>query len=162
MGFLQQKNSADDSIVARIATLVLRLILVVAIPLIAFAVLYAGFIFLRDGNVSKWVITAVAIIWGGGVAALFWDLQLDRRIVLRYLAGAFAAVCLCRAGAGHPRLVSCVIPVGRTFYISLFDRDGPGTGQFIGLANYATVFTDRLMREAFRNNIFLWIISPCR
>ncbi len=48
--------------------------------------------------------------------------------------------------------------MGRSFYISLFDRDGPGTGQFIGLANYATVFTDRLMLQAFRNNIFLWII----
>jgi alpha-glucoside transport system permease protein len=31
-------------------------------------------------------------------------------------------------------------------------------GEFVGLANYATVFTDRLMREAFRNNIFLWIV----
>ena len=46
----------------------------------------------------------------------------------------------------------------RTFWISLFDRDGPEYGEFVGLANYATIFTDRLMREAFRNNIFLWIL----
>jgi len=158
MGFLQQKNSADDSIVARIATLVLRLILVVAIPLIAFAVLYAGFIFLRDGNAPKWVITAVAIIWGvGGVAALFW--------IFNWIVELFSDTWRARlqpfvfVGPALAILAwYLAIPVGRTFYISLFDRDGPGTGQFIGLANYATVFTDRLMREAFRNNIFLWII----
>ena len=125
MGFLQQKNSADDSIVARIATLILRLILVVAIPLIAFAVLYAGFIFLRDGNAPKWVITAVAIIWGvGGVAALL--ISTDRRIVLRYLAGVFAAVCLCR-----PALAILAwylaFPWGAPS-TSASSTDGPGTG----------------------------------
>ncbi|MCB0133013.1 MAG: hypothetical protein KDD78_19260 [Caldilineaceae bacterium] len=39
----------------------------------AFAVLYAGFMFLRDGNAPKWLIVIVAIIWGvGGVAMLYW------------------------------------------------------------------------------------------
>ena len=31
-------------------------------------------------------------------------------------------------------------------------------GQFVGLANYVDVFTDRIMLEAFRNNIFFWIL----
>lgn len=53
----------------------------------------------------------------------------------------------------------------RTFWISLFDRDGTGfaifeqiaSEGFVGLGNYAAVFTERLMLEAFRNNI-MWII----
>jgi alpha-glucoside transport system permease protein len=49
-------------------------------------------------------------------------------------------------------------PAVRTFYISLFGRDGPAGGEFVGLANYVAVFTDRLMREAFRNNVFMWIL----
>ncbi len=32
------------------------------------------------------------------------------------------------------------IPVGRTFWISLFDRDGPQFGEFVGLANYVDHF----------------------
>jgi alpha-glucoside transport system permease protein len=55
----------------------------------------------------------------------------------------------------------------RTFYISLFDRDGPPAGMnflqqlssqaFVGLSNYRAVFTESLMLEAFRNNL-MWII----
>ena len=58
-------------------------------------------------------------------------------------------------------------PTVRTFWISLFDRAGPpafrtiftaGLGpNFVGFQNYAAIFTERLMREAFRNNI-MWII----
>lgn len=158
MGVLQHQDNEDISVGGRIITNILRLILVVAIPLIAFAVLYAGFIFLRDGNAPKWVITVVAIIWGvGGVAALYWifnwivelfsDTWRTRLQPFVFVGPALAILAWYLA-----------IPVVRTFYISLFDRDGPGTGNFVGLANYGTVFTDRLMLEAFRNNIFLWII----
>jgi alpha-glucoside transport system permease protein len=59
------------------------------------------------------------------------------------------------------------IPTVRTFWISLFNRDGPPEGlsilqqlssdAFVGLSNYAAVFTERLMQEAFRNNL-MWII----
>ncbi|MEJ2749800.1 MAG: sugar ABC transporter permease, partial [Anaerolineae bacterium] len=59
------------------------------------------------------------------------------------------------------------IPTLRTFWISLFSRDGPAQGlnmlqqlasdRFVGLSNYAAVFTERLMVEAFRNNL-MWII----
>jgi hypothetical protein len=50
-----------------------RVFLAVIIPLLAFAVIYYGFLFLRDSNAPKWVITIVAIVWGvGGVALLSW------------------------------------------------------------------------------------------
>jgi alpha-glucoside transport system permease protein len=67
------------------------------------------------------------------------------------------------------------LPAVRTFYISLFGRNGPpsvplsllfsapGTyvaqlsSEFAGLSNYVAVFTDRLMLGAFRNNILFWM-----
>jgi alpha-glucoside transport system permease protein len=59
------------------------------------------------------------------------------------------------------------IPTLRTFWISLFNRDGPPDGlsllqqlssdSFVGLSNYAAVFTQPLMLEAFRNNL-MWIL----
>lgn len=50
-----------------------RLLLAFAIPVIAFLILYQGFLFLREGDAPRWVITAVAIIWGvGGIAVLYF------------------------------------------------------------------------------------------
>ena len=72
MGISRQPDD-QMSVSSRILTLVLRILVMIAIPLIAFAVLYAGFLFLRDSNAPKWLIAAVAIVWGvGGVAALYY------------------------------------------------------------------------------------------
>ena len=50
-----------------------RLFLAVIIPMMAFVVLYDGFIFLRDSDAPRWVIASVAIVWGvGGIALLYW------------------------------------------------------------------------------------------
>jgi alpha-glucoside transport system permease protein len=65
------------------------------------------------------------------------------------------------------------LPVYRTLWLSLFHRDGFPEGfgvfapwtwpaalqseAFVGLANYIAIFTERLLQEAFRNNL-LWII----
>jgi alpha-glucoside transport system permease protein len=59
------------------------------------------------------------------------------------------------------------IPALRTFWISLFSRDGPPPGlgffellrsdAFVGLSNYVAVFTEQLMLQSFRNNV-MWII----
>nr|MCU0512971.1 sugar ABC transporter permease [Anaerolineae bacterium] len=46
------------------------------------------------------------------------------------------------------------VPTLRTFYLSLFDAN---TVNFVGLQNYGAVFTDRIMVEAWRNNL-LWMI----
>ncbi len=157
MGTLQ-KTDGQMSIGSRILTLVLRILLVIAIPLIAFAVLYAGFLFLRDGDAPKWLVAIVAIIWGvGGVAALYYifnwiieqfsDTWKGRLLPFVFVGPALAILTW-----------YLFLPVIRTLYISLFDRDGPEFGEFVGLMNYVTIFTDRLMREAFRNNIFFWML----
>ena len=144
-----------------------RIFLAVGIPLIAFYVLYMGFIFLRDSNAPRAIIVLVAIIWGvGGVAVLYWvfndiverlpDVWRTRLLPFVFVGPAMAILAWYLA-----------IPTLRTFWISLFNRDGPPEGlnmlqqlasdAFVGLSNYAAVFTESLMLEAFRNNL-LWII----
>ena len=157
----------------RILTLLLRILMPVAILAGAFIVMYLGFDFLREGNAPKWLVVIVAIVWGvGGVAALYW---LFNWIVERMGAewqGRLQPFVF--VGPAVAMLIwFLALPVVRTFWLSLFNRDGPPPGwfdlgdlqgsiaalstRFVGLDNYIAVFTDRLMLEAFRNNV-MWIV----
>ncbi len=150
-----------------------RVFLAVIIPLIAFLVIYAGFIFLRDSNAPKWVITLVAIVWGvGGVALLYWVFngiveqlsdQWRQRLQPFVFVGPAIAILLWYLA----------LPVYRTFWLSLFHRDGfPGgfsvwlpwtwpaaiqSDAFVGVSNYVAMFSERLLQEAIRNNL-MWIV----
>ncbi len=177
MNVFSQKSDEKLNPFTRLLTYVLRLLVTLAIPAIAFYVLYEGFLFLRAGDAPKGVITAVAIIWGvGGVAVLYWlfnwlveKLPEDWRRRLLPFVFVGPAIAILAWYLAFPTL--------RTFWISLFGRDGPPREatlallisspaeylaliqtQFLGLANYVSVFTERVMREAFRNNIFFWIL----
>jgi alpha-glucoside transport system permease protein len=156
MNITQSRDDQPPGVVTRLVTLILRILLIIAIPIIAFGALYAGFIFLRDSNAPKWLIAAVAIVWGvGGVALLYWVFnflveQLPDNWRQRLLPFVFVGPAL---GILAWYLA---LPTLRTFYLSLFGRDGPP--DFVGLQNYIRVFTDRLMMEAFRNNIFFWLL----
>jgi alpha-glucoside transport system permease protein len=155
--------SAGASFIAWIG----RLFVAVVIPLIAFAVIYAGFIFLRDSEAPRWVVATVAIIWGvGGVAMLYWvfngiverlpDQWTERLQPFVFVGPAIAILFWYLA-----------FPVVRTFWLSLFGRDGPPRGAnilealqspaFVGLGNYVSLFTERLLQEAIRNNL-MWIV----
>jgi alpha-glucoside transport system permease protein len=144
-----------------------RLLLAIAIPLIAFAVIYAGFIFLRDSQAPRWLTALVAIVWGvGGVALLYWvfngiverlpDAWTQRLQPFVFVGPAIAILTWYLA-----------LPSVRTFYLSLFGRDGPPRGvgffqsfssdAFVGIQNYIAVFSQRLMTEALRNNL-MWIV----
>ena len=157
----------QPSLGAQIVALIGRVLLAVGIPLIAFFVLYQGFLFLRDSDAPRTVITLIAIVWGvGGVAVLYWvfnnlveklpDMWRTLLLPFVFVGPAFAILSWYLA-----------IPTLRTFWISLFDRNGPPEGlnflqqltsdSFVGLSNYLAVFTEALMLEAFRNNI-MWII----
>jgi alpha-glucoside transport system permease protein len=158
----------------RILALLARLFLVVIIPLIAFGVMYLGFLFLRDSDAPRWLIAIVAIAWGvGGVFLLYWIFN----SIVEQLSDRWRTALLPFVFVG-PAMATLVwylaLPTIRTFWISLFNRDGPPRdwvdpalgffgslpnlfANFVGLANYAAIFTERLMREAFRNNI-MWII----
>lgn len=150
---------------SRVLANILRVLLIVAIPLIAFFVMYQGFLFLKDGNAPKWLITVVAIIWGvGGVAALYWIFNwIVEQLGDRWRAALQPFVFV---GPAVAILIwYLAFPTVRTFWLSLFGRDGPPKDAslsetfdaMVGLSNYVAVFTDRLMREAFRNNL-MWII----
>lgn len=154
---------------------ILRIGLAILIPLIAFFFLYQGFLFLRAGNAPKWVIALVAIVWGvGGVALLYYFFNklvesLSPEWTERLQPFVFVGPAIALL------LWFLALPAVRTFYISLFGRNGPPalpvtmaftnpaeyfaavSAQFVGLSNYVAVFTDRLMLGALRNNILFWI-----
>ena len=154
-------------------TLILRIALPIAILAAAFAVMYWGFIFLRESAAPKWLIVLVAIVWGvGGVAGLYWIFNwIVERMGDPWRARLQPFVFVGPAAA--MLIWFLALPVLRTFWLSLFGRDGPPRDwlnwgdlggsfaalgeRFVGLDNYKAVFTDRLMLEAFRNNI-MWIV----
>ncbi len=167
MNYVSGKEVNQPSLGVRILALIGRVALAIAIPAIAFYILYLGFLFLRDSDAPRIVITLVAIVWGvGGVALLYWifngivermpDQWTTRLQPFVFVGPAMAILAWYLA-----------IPTLRTFWISLFNRDGPPEGlsipellvsdSFVGLSNYAAVFTERVMVEAFRNNI-MWIV----
>lgn len=167
MSNLSGAQITDESVGTKIVSFVGRLILAISIPAVAFYVLYQGFLFLRDSEAPQGIIALVAIVWGvGGVAGLYWIFNnLVERLSNDWTARLQPFVFVGPAMAILAWYLA--IPTIRTFWISLFNRDGPEKGlnilqqfasdRFVGLSNYAAVFTERLMVEAFRNNL-MWII----
>lgn len=161
------KVAEKHSFWAGILSFVGRIALAVGIPAISFYVLYLGFLFLRDSKASREVIVLVAIIWGvGGVGLLYWVFNwLVEKLPNPWKGKLIPFVFVGPAIAILSWYLA--IPTLRTFYISLFNRDGPPDGlnllqqvssdSFVGLSNYVSVFTEALMLEAFRNNV-MWII----
>lgn len=118
------------------------------------AVLYFGFLFLRSpGDTPQILIAIIAIVWGvGGIATLFTaanmlveslSIKWQQRIQPYVFVGPAVALL-----AGF-----LAIPTLLTLYQSFFDASSTN---FVGLANYLAVFTDRLMLQAFRNNL-IWL-----
>ena len=151
----------------KVLSFIIGALIAITIVGIAFFVLYQGFLFLRDSDAPRIVITLVAIVWGvGGVALLYWLFN----AIVEWLPGKWTGRLQPFVFVGPAMAILAwylAIPTVRTFWISLFDRDGPQEGLsffellqsegFVGLSNYVAVFTERLMLEAFRNNL-MWII----
>ena len=164
---LQSKEPQGQTLMGGVFSFIGRLIVAISIPIIAFYILYQGFLFLRDSNASREIIVLTAIVWGvGGVALLFW---IFNNLVER-LPDAFRSRLLPFVFVGPAMAILAwylAIPTLRTFWISLFDRNGPpeeltfvqqlASDSFVGLGNYKAVFTEELMLEAFRNNL-MWIV----
>lgn len=167
MDFPSGTKNAGQSPVVGILTFIGRVLLAISIPLIAFYVLYQGFLFLRDSAAPRALIALVAIVWGvGGVALIYWVFN----NLVEQLPDAWTARLQPFVFVGPAIAILAwylMLPTFRTFWISLFDRTGPPadmnpieqltSGAFAGLSNYVAVFTERLMLEAFRNNL-MWII----
>ncbi len=131
-----------------------RIITSIIVPFVTFFVLWQGFIFLRDSQAPKIIIILVAIIWGVGGAALLYAVsnwlieQLPQSIRPRLLPFVFVGPALAILAW------YLAIPTVRTFILSLQDANSM---YFVGLDNYKFALTDRVMKEAFRNNL-LWMI----
>jgi alpha-glucoside transport system permease protein len=131
-----------------------RLIVSIFVPIVTFIVLWQGFLFLRNSKAPQVVLVFVAIFWGvGGVAALYaisnWVVEQfpkewTRRLQPFIFVGPAIAILAWYL----------FIPVVRSLILS-FQNDI--STQWVGFANYIYAFTDRVMLEAFRNNL-LWMI----
>ncbi len=154
MAPLTEPEQRSAGILDLFASTIGRVLVSIIIPIITFIGLWQGFMFLRDSNAPKLAIVLVAIVWGvGGVAVLYlvsnWLIeQLPREWVRRLQPFVFVGPAIAIL------FWYLALPTVRTFYISLFDRDSIN---FVGLQNYVAVFTERIMFEAFRNNL-LWIV----
>ncbi len=131
-----------------------RILISIFVPVVTFFVLWQGFVFLRDADAPQLVQVIVAIIWGvGGVAVLYvvanWVVeQLPRALSQRIQPFVFVGPALAILAW------YLAIPTLRTFWLSL---QNDISTQFVGFDNYIFALTDRIMLEAFRNNL-LWMI----
>lgn len=150
----QSKMSSGGGFVGWVGSTVGQIVVSVLIPGLTFVTLWQGFIFLRDSEAPKYVVAAVAILWGvGGVAAIYWvfnwlveklpKLWSERLLPFVFVGPAIAILAWYLA-----------IPTVRTFVLSLLDRNSE---TFVGLQNYLAIFTERSMREALSNNI-MWLV----
>lgn len=116
--------------------------------------LWAGFFFLRETNLPRLLVAGIAMLGFTGAMVV---LYLAADVILRHLPSRWA-----KRLQPLPFIVPGVamiayfvaIPMVRTFFASLFDRDGAA---FVGLSNYVTVFTEPFMLVTFRNNL-LWLV----
>ena len=131
-----------------------RILVSIFVPVVAFIVLWGGFIFLKDSGAPRIVIVLVAIVWGiGGVAMLYvvanWlteklPLTWQGRILPFVFVGPAIAILA----------FYLLVPAVLTAWASLFDANGK---EFVGLDNYVYSFTNPEMVTAIRNNV-LWLV----
>jgi alpha-glucoside transport system permease protein len=131
-----------------------RILVSIFVPIVTFIVLWQGFLFLRDSHAPQLVLVLVAILWGvGGVALLY----LVSNWVVEQLPGGWTQRLQPFVFVGPALAILgwfLAIPTVRTLYLSFMDAN---SFHFVGISNYIYAFTDRIMLEAFRNNL-LWMI----
>ncbi len=140
-----------------IGVFLLRILGAVAIPIVAFFLLWVTFDFLRDEDANRLVVVGVAIFVGVvGVFFLYW--AMNRAIELlpeRYREGVRPYVFV---GPAMVILsVFMIYPVINTIVISFKDSVGE---EFVGFDNFKFVFTDQYMLRAIRNTAGWIILVP--
>jgi alpha-glucoside transport system permease protein len=132
----------------------LRLLsLSVLVPVLNAALHGLIFMFFRSSTLPPILNAVLAIIWGAlGIYSIYYSFnwvveQYPDRWKRRILPFVFIGPAVLLLGW------LLVLPALRTFYLSLFDASSTS---FVGLSNYAAVFTDRLLAVALRNNL-LWV-----
>jgi len=135
----------------------LRVVGALAIPIVAFFLLWGTFDFLRDADANRFLVVGVAILVGvGGVFFLFWAMNrvvdlLPERYGERVRPYVFVGPCLVVLS------VFLVYPVINTILVSFRDARSEA---LVGLDNYRFVFTDEDMLRAIRNTAGWIILVP--
>jgi alpha-glucoside transport system permease protein len=135
----------------------LRVVGAVAIPIVAFYILWVTFDFLRDSEANRVIVVGVAVVVGvGGVFFLYW--AMNRAVELlpqRYREGVRPWIFV------GPALVLLSVfllyPVINTILVSFKDAQSQS---FVGLDNFKFVFTDESMLRSIRNTLGWMIIVP--
>jgi alpha-glucoside transport system permease protein len=148
---------AQPASAGRAGVFVLRLLSALVVPIVAFALLWVTFDYLRDENANRFIVVGVALVVGvGGVFFLYWGANrviefLPERVREGVRPYVFVGPCLVILA------VFLVYPVINTILISFKDARSEG---FVGLANYRFVFTDHDMLTAIRNTAAWIVIVP--
>jgi alpha-glucoside transport system permease protein len=131
----------------------LRILIGIGGLILTALVIWQGFLFVRDSAANKILIALFAIVWGVGSTMLFFFTanylveqfpDRIREVLTPYVfVGPAVAILIWFLAA----------PTVRTTYISMLDATSEN---FVFLQNYLSVFTQRSMWEAFRNNL-LWM-----
>lgn len=125
-------------------------VIVILINVLAHSSIY---LFLKDTQLPGVMNAVLAILWGVlGVYFIYWSFNWAiekypdriRRNVIPYLFVGPAVLLLSWL---------LLVPTLRTLYMSFFDSTST---KFIGLSNYAEVFTNRILASALRNNL-MWV-----
>ncbi|MCQ6562095.1 sugar ABC transporter permease [Paenibacillus mendelii] len=126
----------------------------ILVPVVNIAIHWLIFLFLRDSSLPPVMNAVVAVLWGAlGIYSIYYSFnwaveQYPDRWKRRILPYVFIGPAVILLGW------LLVLPTLRTLYLSFFNADST---QFVGLANFAAVFTDRLLLTALRNNL-LWVV----
>jgi alpha-glucoside transport system permease protein len=153
-GTVMEASEEAQSWIARIGLSALRFLAAIAVPIVAFVLLWLSFQWLRDADVNRGIIVLVALVVGvGGVFALYWAMDFAvNRMPERFRESVRPWVFV------GPALVILSIfllyPAINTIWLSFLDGDSE---KWVGLSNYGFVFTDDGMLRAIRNTL-LWII----
>ena len=147
-------DGAPRGVVQVVGTGVGRVAISLLVPVVAFLVLWAGFLFLRDAQAPKVVVVVVAIIWGVGGTALLYIVS---NWLVEKLPGAWRGRVLPFVFVGPAFAILTfylLVPAVLTIYNSFRDATG---STFVGLDNYVYAFTNPDMQTAIRNNV-LWLV----
>ena len=130
------------------------ILLSVAVPCLNILFHWWIFRILRDTELPSVLTAVLALVWGvGGIYLLYWSIN---RVVEMY-SDTWRDRIQPYVFIGPAALILgwlLFIPTLRTFYLSFLDANSE---HFIGLSNYVSVFTERLLLTALRNNL-LWVV----
>lgn len=131
-----------------------RVLWTILVPLLNAAFHTAVFLFLRDTAMHPILYAVLAIVWGvGGVYLIYWSFnwvieQYSEKWKRRLQPYLFVGPAVLLLGW------LLLLPTVRTLIMSFHDAS---SDQFVGLANYAAIFTNRLLLTALRNNL-MWVV----